>query len=97
MRALILTLVPSLSATGIFLVTTTLVIGVICGCRSCRTNQRKGSSRSATYHRSRQRIAAESCPSVVYEEVCIGEYAQEQAVDLTDNIAYASTLAKTTE
>ena len=84
-------IVPSVAATGIVLLTTTLVIGVICGYWSCRTSQNKGSSGRATHHRSQQQIATESCPSAVYEQVCIGEYDREQVLDLTDNIAYVST------
>ena len=85
---------PSVAATGIFLLTNTLVMGVICGCWFCHTNQDKGSSGKATDNRSQQQIADESCPrETVHEQVCIGEYNQErlQAVDLTDNIAYVST------
>lgn len=39
-------------------------------------------------------MVGKSCPSAaLYEQVCIGEYDQEQlqVVDLTDNVAYVST------
>ena len=84
-------IVPLVAATGILLLTITLVIGVICGRWFCHTNQYKESSGRATYHRSQLQIATESCPSAVYEQVCIGEYDQEQVLDLTYNIAYVST------
>lgn len=83
----------SVAAAGIFMLTTTLVI---CGCWFCHANQNKGSSGKATENRSQQQMVGESCPIAavhVYEQVCIGEYDQEQlqAIGLTDNIAYVST------
>ena len=86
--------VLSVAATGIFLLTTTLVMGIICGCWLCHTNQDKDSSGKASDDRSQQQIADESCPrAAVHEQVCIGGCDQEhlQAVDLADNIAYVST------